>query len=383
VYASHIERVVVRGSGIVTGLSWLPASAVDVFERFRTAPLPIGPGVRYAGPPDGQDEGFNRVKRGAPKRFGMHESPLASAPTGCAPATAADEVDRVTALTVEPSTSLDELINDTSAPQGQLSAIETVIDDSGKSLGTSERLLLMDLLHGAVDPGIARWLGFLDMDEFVPDESIIVAYIVDALFAPDWKGITDQSLLLTLLSGTVVKDGARAVRDMADERDGSWQVAQADWFGRWSGWARQGIAAASRPGPPRPTFTLTTTPPGVPVPVPTGTLAGRIRVEVSVPPVEGLPSGGRLLDQLLLTVTTSGGPVQTAHPWWRPAAESGRDHGAGPGAVRPGRDRLEPGRLHRLLVRRDGLARRPHRRGPGRTAGRGARVAIAACGPQA
>jgi hypothetical protein len=445
VYASHIERVIVRGSGTVTGLSWLPASAVDVFERFRTAPLPIGPGTRYAGPPDGEDEGFSRVKRGAPKRFGMHESPLASAPTGCAPATAADEVGRVTALTGEPSASLDALINDTSAPQGQLSAIETVIDDSGKSLGTSERLLLMDLLHGAVDPGIARWLGFLDMDESAPDESIIVAYVVDALFAPDWKGITDQRLLLTLLSGTVVTDGARAVRDLAthapellayaeqvgemtggpflqlrvvlaasgrvpldsppapamggpasgdwlpalapaaireitteldglvpaagiasviaqpsggvpagrnpeqpagrrllltarpddavttvaggvladrlaDERDGSWQVAQADWFGRWSGWARQGIAAAARPRPPRPAFTLTTTPPGVPVPVPAGPLAGRIRIEVSVPPAEGLPSGGRLLDQLVLTVTTSGGPVQTAHPLPTPNA---------------------------------------------------------------
>lgn len=350
------------------------------------------------------------------------------------------------ALTAEPSTSLDELINDTSAPQGQLSAIETVIDDSGKTLGTSERLLLMDLLHGAVDPGIARWLGFLDVDDSALDQSIIVAYVVDALFAPDWTEITGLRLLQTLLSGSVVKDGAKAVRDMTahapellkyveqvgkmadgpflrlrvvlaasgrvpldsppapvmgvpvtgdwlpalaptavreitteldglvpaagiasaiaqpsggtpaernleqpagrrllltarpddevatatggvladrliDERDGTWQVAQADWFGRWSGWARQGIAAASRPRPPRPTFTLTTTPPVVPVPVPTGTLAGRIRVEVSVPPVEGLPSGGRLLDQLLITVTTNGGgPVHFAHPLPTPSA---------------------------------------------------------------
>ena len=37
---------------------------------------------------------------------------------------------------------------------------------------------------------------------------------------------------------------------------------------------------------------------------------------------------------------------------------------------------LEPGRLRRFLVRRDGLARRPRRRGPGRTAGRGARIAV-------
>jgi hypothetical protein len=446
VYASHIERVVVRGSGTVTGFSWLPASAVDVFERFRTAPLPTGPGVRYAGPPDGKDEGFKRVERGAPQRFGMHESPLASAPTGCAPVGVADEVDRVSALAGEPSNSLDRLVNDTSAPQDQLSATETVIDDSGSSLGTSGRLLLLDLLQGVVDPGIARWLGFLDVDELVPPEDVVVAYVVDALFAPDWKAIAELHLEQTFPGGSVVEDGAKAVSAMAahapelekfaaqvgkmtegpflqlrvvltatagapldspaspvmgvpvtgdwlpalapiaireittglehlvpgagiasaiaqpsggtpternpeqpqqrrllltarpddaaatptsgvladrlaDERDGSWQVAQADWFGRWSGWARQGIAAAMRPRPPRPVFTLTTRPPLVPTPTSTGTLAGVVRIEVSVPPVEGLSSGGRLLDQLVLTVTTSGsGSVQTVHPLPTPSA---------------------------------------------------------------
>ena len=101
---------------------------------------------------------------------------------------------------------------------------------------------------------------------------------------------------------------------LADEQDGTWQVAQADWFGRWSDWARQAIPPASRPRPPRPVFTLTTRPPVVPTPTPTGTLAGVVRIEVSVPPVEGLPSGGRLLDELVLTTATSGGGTAvTAH----------------------------------------------------------------------
>jgi hypothetical protein len=444
VYASHIERVVVRGSGTVTGFSWLPASAVKVFEGFRTAPLPTGPGARYAGPADGKDEGFKRVERGAPRRFGMHESPQASAPAGCAPAGPSDEIDRVSALAGDPAGSLDRLINDTSAPQRRLSATEPVTDERGNSLGTSQRLLLMDLLHGVVDPGIARWLGFLDVDEAVPPEGTVVAYIVDALFAPDWRGMTGLSLDQTLPGGSVFEDGATAVRDLAahaeelakyadrvaamtgpflrlrvvlaatagvpldspappvmgvpvtgdwlpapapaaireitagleslvpaagiasavaqpsggtpaernperpagrrllltarpddaaatatsgvladrlaDERDGSWQVAHADWFGRWSGWVRQGIAEATRPRPPRPVLTLTTSPPVVPVPALAGPLAGGIRIEVSVPPVEALPSGGQLLDQLLLTVTTSGGPVQTAHPLPVPGA---------------------------------------------------------------
>jgi hypothetical protein len=444
VYASHVERVVVRGNGVVTGFSWLPASAVDKFEQFRTAPLPTGPGARYAGPPDGKDEGFKRVERGAPQRFGMHESPLAPAPPGCDPLGHADEVDRVSALTGGPSDSLDKLINDTSVPQDELRVTETVIADTGGSLGTSDRLLLMDLIQGAVDPGIARWLGFLDVDEQkAPDH--VMAYVVDALFVPDWKALDEAGLTPTLPSGAVVKDGAQAVRDIADrapdlrqyadqvgkmngpflslrivlaategvpldspatpalgvpvpgdwlpspapaaireitvavdrlvpaagiasaiaqpsgdkprernperptkrrlmltarpdttattatrgvladrqvdEQDGLWQVAQADWFGRWSGWAREPIAAAARPRPPRPVFTLTSRPPVVPVPAPTGTLAGTVRIEVSVPPVAGLPSGGRLLNALRLTVTRSGsGPVQTVHPLPNPAA---------------------------------------------------------------
>ena len=59
VYASHIERVVVRGSGTVTEISWLPASAVDAFEPFRTAPLPTAPGARYAGPPTARTRASN------------------------------------------------------------------------------------------------------------------------------------------------------------------------------------------------------------------------------------------------------------------------------------------------------------------------------------
>ncbi|GAA1282286.1 hypothetical protein Psi02_38650 [Planotetraspora silvatica] len=445
VYASHLERIVVHGNGTVTGLSWLPASAVDVFERFRTAPLPTGPGVRYAGPADGEDRGFERVKRGAPARFGMHESPLAASPTACAPVSAGEESDRVAALTGELAKSLDRLVNDTSAPQRLLTSSTTVRDENGTALGDSQRYILMDLLQGAVDPGVARWLGFLDVDEDVPPKNVVVAYVVDGLFAPDWKSVTSGRLDQTLPFGTVVEDGAKAVMEMArrapeladyaaqvarmgrgpflqlrvvlaatagvpldspaapgldtpasgdwlpataptaareltvsmehlvpgaglgsaiaqpsgdkplarnpeepkgrrlllttrlddaavratsgmladrlvDERDGSWQVAQADWFGRWSAWAGITFAAAARPRPPRPVFTLTTRPPVVPTPVPAGPLAGAVRVEVSVPPVSGLPAGGRLLRHLKLTVTSGGVPVQTIHPIASPAA---------------------------------------------------------------
>lgn len=445
VYASHVERIVVHGSGTVRGIDWLPARAVEAFERFRTAPLPTGPGARYAGPADGEDRGFERVKRGAPQRFGMHESPAAAAPTGCLPVSASDEVDRVTALTGDVKPSLDRVINDLSAAASDLVSVETVLDANGTVLGTSQRFVLLDLLQGVVDPGLARWLGFLDVDEQVPQPQDVVCYVVDALFAPDWRTLRKRRLQTTFARGSIIDDpvdavlalaekapelkqfaadakkwgpgpyllqrvvlaasgnvpldvpaapalgvpvtgdwlpavAPTAVRELtvgleklvpaaglasaiaqpdgtpalernlvdtlgrrrlltprpdpavpsatsgvladrlADERDGSWQLAQLDWFGRWSTWARRTFGAASRPRPPRPVFTLTTAPPAVPTPVPTGPLAGTVRIEVSVPPVDGLPAGGRLLSHLkLITVTGSGGPVQTTHPLSDPA----------------------------------------------------------------
>ncbi len=430
VYASHLERLVVRGSGTVTGVSWLPAGAVQA-KAYRLAPLPIGPGARYAGPADGRDQGLKRVEEGAPQRLGMHEVVAAPNPAACDPATAADELDRVLNQIVTPEKVLDQLVNDTSATQQALAVVESVLDENGNSLGTSTRLLLLDLLQGVVDPGIARWLGFLDVDRDLPGRpGDVIAYVVDGLFTPDFGAIAKAGLPVpgggsvfadpvTALSSLVVDSpglreyvgevkklgpgryltgrvvlaatidapldqppaptldppasgawlpvgapsarreltlgmtrlvpgaglssaigqpgGAPVVernpRDVigrrvlltarpdpasisptrglladreVDEQDGTWQVAQLDWFGRWSNRSGVPFAAAARPRPPRPTFTLTAAQPTITAPVPTGPLAGTVRIEVSVPPVASLPAGARLLASLVLTTTTSG-----------------------------------------------------------------------------
>lgn len=446
VYASHLERIVVRGSGTVNALAWLPAEAVTAFERFRLAPLPTASGARYAGPANGRDEGIARVKRGAPQRLGMHESPLATSSTACSPVPPDQELSRVAALSTQPALTLDRLINDTSAPQHLLAAAEQLVDAHGTTLGSSQWPIIMDLLQGVVDPGIARWLGFLDLDQEPPQgELVVVAYVVDALFAPDWRALKGQRLDRTLAAGTVFADGVQALRAIAErapelmdyadevkrmpggpfltarvvlaatttvpldspdtpslatpvagdwlparppaatreltlglenlvpaaglasamaqpvggglvernpkdtngrrllltaqpsaaavtatsgeladrlvnEQPGTWQVAQLDWFGRWSSWAARTFGAAVRPRPPRPVLTLTTGPPDVPTPAPSGPLAGAVRVEVSVPPVAGLPAGGRLLAHLELTVRTDGGPpVTSIHPLPNPS----------------------------------------------------------------
>ncbi|WP_061298049.1 hypothetical protein [Herbidospora cretacea] len=426
VYASHLERVVVSGKGVVSGLAWLPADVVTGTDKFRTAPLPTRSGARYAGPDDGMDQGLGRVKTGAPQRYGMHEYPAATDPFSCPYADPAKEYDRVKALIPEPEKSLDRLVNDLSAPQWLLSATEAVVDENGDTLGGSERPLLIDLYQGAVDPGIARWLGFLDVDDLAPPLGTVMAYLVEGLFAPDWAALAQARLD----PGPEVHDGAAAVHAIAQrapelaqyadrvgqmdtrpfvrlhmilavtaghpldppgalelaapvpggwlpttapnaerelvigldrlvpaaglasamaqpaggtlaernpelpperrllltardgttsgllaergvgEQDGTWQLSQADWFGRWSKAERTDFSGADRPRPPRPVFTLTVRPPALTTPPQAGPLAGTLRVEVSVPPVSGLPAGGRLLQSLKLVV----GGVQTVHP---------------------------------------------------------------------
>lgn len=445
VYASHIERVVVRGSGTVTGFSWLPAENVTRLEPLRLNPLPTTSGARYSGPADGRDRGFERVEKGAPQRRGMHEDATAASPGACPTATPPEEVDRVLNLVVTAETTLDRLINDTSAPQQQLLDTETVRDENGNPLGTSSRPALLDLLQGAVDPGFARWLGFLDVDDSQFQSSEVIAYVVDALFLPDAKALARAGLQGTLGPESQTEDGVKALLGIAgfpelekyaggvkamgrgpflvgrvvlaltvgapldqpgipgvasitsgdwlpataptanreltaslasllpgaglasaigqpagaplaernpkdtigrlllltarpdpvalsatagiladrtvDERDGSWRLAQSDWFGRWSNPALAPFGPASRPRPPRPTLTLTTRPPTVPAPTPLGPMAGTVRIEVSVPPVAGLPSGGRLLASLRLTVTRSdSGAALTVHPVPTPSA---------------------------------------------------------------
>lgn len=437
VYASHIERLVVSGSGTVRSVAWLPAEAVDVFERFRIAPLPIGPSARYVGPADGLAFSFDRVKRGAPQRGGMHEHPTVAGPAACPPLSVADEVVRVAKLAAELEPHLDRLVNDTTASPWELTAVEQVLDAGGNLLGTSDRLILYDLLQAMVDPGLARWLGLLDVDETASwNEEVVVAYVVQGLFSPDWDAIAKAGLTATLdPSGIFTKpepavkllnstssepvdqpeklgDGpfllARIVlaattgvpldtpsnpalampvagpwlpvpppaavreltvdieqlvpgaglgsaitqpsggtpieRNAADsvgrrtlivanqaesatsptsgflndrsitEADGAWQVAQSDWFGRWSGWSRVGFGPGVRPVPPRPTLTLTVIPPVVPQPAPSGPLAGKVRVEVSVPALAGLPAGARLLDHLELTTSGGATPGTASHP---------------------------------------------------------------------
>ncbi len=488
VYASHIERLVVRGSGTVTGVSWLPAGNVGQLAPLRMAPLPSKSGARYAGPPDGPDEGIARVKRGAPQRMGMHESVLAGAAAACDPATAADEIGRVQALIPGPEKTLDRLINDLAAPQQQLTAPETVFDENGNALGTSNRLILQEFLQGIVDPGMARWLGALDVDdERRAQPGDVLVYVVEGLFAPDAASIQKLGLTGTLGAASTFAEGTAALQELIGNNDkfaqflgevkamgqgtyvvgrvvlavtvgspldvplaptmsaptsGSWLPAtgtdrspradrgprgprarsrpvQRDRPARGRSTARHatrrsprddGCCSPHRPTRPRSRPPAACSPTGSSTSAtasgrsrrPTGSAAGprerpprsgrpaglgrrvrrspspprrprwqrpcrpghwpgSVRIEVSVPPVAGLPAGGRLLASLRLTVTTgSGAPVLTDHPVSSPTRSAGGHGRDGPGSdARPDRGRHRDWSRHAGATPRESTPIRP------------------------
>lgn len=82
----------------------------------------------------------------------------------------------------------------------------------------------------------------------------------------------------------------------------AYRAAQADWFGRWSGWTERGASAGVRPRPPRPTLNAFYVQPDVGDPMPLGPLSGTIQVRVPVPAPDALPPGARLLASLELIV---------------------------------------------------------------------------------
>lgn len=99
-----------------------------------------------------------------------------------------------------------------------------------------------------------------------------------------------------------------------------YQLAQGDWFGRWSGWTHFTAPDKNRTPPMKPTIELYPhmspllnpiapgfpNGTGMPNPVPNGNIAGTIEVRVPIPRIADLPAGGAELLRLDLLETFEG-----------------------------------------------------------------------------
>lgn len=97
-----------------------------------------------------------------------------------------------------------------------------------------------------------------------------------------------------------------------------YQLAQGDWFGRWSGWVHRVAPAKARTAPMKPTLELypQTAPALVPMPspVPGGSFSPIVEVRVPIPRTPDLPAGGAALVRLDLVETFEGlAPTTTSY----------------------------------------------------------------------
>ncbi len=133
---------------------------------------------------------------------------------------------------------------------------------------------------------------------------------------PNGRAIT----LVSTASPSATTPGEMIYRDRAAPPESFfYRAAQADWFGRWSGWSENSAAAGVRPPPPMPTVLATYAQPTSPGPIPLGPLAGTIRVESPVPPPEALTPGAFLLASAQITIGAAVTTVNIPDPAHPPA----------------------------------------------------------------
>jgi hypothetical protein len=199
---SHIDGIVVSGQGIVRAASWVPASVRSVleFKPVHVLDLPTEGEPRYLGLPDARARAEKRVRRGAPRRLGLHDDPTVASAAVAAPATEDDEWKRVEPLTQELMPHLDQVLVDLSARPPAL-GITVPLDEgvtSGATVATADVSSLNAVLSATADPGMARWLGFMDVVDAPPSSTPYELYFIRGFVAVD-TSVLDLSQLLSLL----------------------------------------------------------------------------------------------------------------------------------------------------------------------------------------
>jgi hypothetical protein len=179
VSGQHIQFIVVRGTGEVHGVRWLDIAAsglLDLYETpWRRLSLPVAPALRYAPTPDAVAAAAARVSAGAPRRTSLIQDPDIASPA-VAPvigSPAAQETARINALRGSLDLKIDRLINDPSATQHYLVQTTPITGIHSTGPGTEARLpYLTRVLQSMADVGIARYLGFADIDPTAPEEEL-------------------------------------------------------------------------------------------------------------------------------------------------------------------------------------------------------------------
>jgi hypothetical protein len=217
--ASHIDRVVLTGTGLVMGALWVDARPLDRQtspKPWRDWSLPVASGPLYTATATALAEATNRVKRGAPLRQPMFMAPAAAEPAAAPqiPNPPLTEQQRIDAANGKHKAWLSALVAAGNDPP----PLRTQVTSTGGSHPVKlEMGLLNSVWTSAMDPGMNRWFGFGDVDETsagAPGD--VVAYIVRGIWQQGNGPLADPDLLALLNAGRLDNIAAlNAARDPA------------------------------------------------------------------------------------------------------------------------------------------------------------------------
>lgn len=188
---SQIGRIRISGAGTVRGVTWLDALSLkgEAAKRWKVWTLPHDSAPRYLSVGNPEVLAVERVAAGAPQREAMYDAPATT------PATSpvfSDPVDHEKTRIIKRfdgslKLALDRLLSDLSRPQAALVDPVTSFDEtSGRPVGTIDVNLLAAVQMASVDPGMARWLGFADVDAETANmpAQTLVLYWIDSWWDP-------------------------------------------------------------------------------------------------------------------------------------------------------------------------------------------------------
>ncbi len=199
--APHIDGLLLEGSGTVSAAAWVMARDIPIrrLKPHQFMDLPIDGAARYLNVPGAAARAEARVRRGAPQRFGLHDDPSVPAPASAAAASPDDEWSRVEPLSDELLEHLKAAVDDLSLPPERVTRSVTLTDGVASAAGvsTADVVCQSAVQSSTADPGLARWLGFMDADISSPTSGAFVIYYVRAFVAIDTASL-DVGRQLTL-----------------------------------------------------------------------------------------------------------------------------------------------------------------------------------------
>lgn len=203
-----IPRVRVRGSGYVTGIRWIDATAVQRHGEGRLWEwwsLPVKPAPRYTPPDDAINEAGHRVDRSAVLRQPMYVAYTAAGPGAAPAAGGAEAAQRVAQVRPRIDKWLETLLHDTSSPTWDLRDQQAISQAAGSQSGKMGVGIETSLLASSIDPDLGHLLGLGDVDrEAKAPPGSLVLYRIRGLFrwnSDAWTKAEAMSFLGALRDG--------------------------------------------------------------------------------------------------------------------------------------------------------------------------------------